>query len=230
MLSCVNTTECTNSNGRLNGPIVEICVGKELPQKIFSVHQALIAPRSEFFERAFNGNWKEAESRLVNLPEDDAITFDLYVQLLYTGQIPIQDDNEEFVKLCKLYVLCEKLQDTDAKNAILQAMLAKIRGSPSRSPGAFAINTIYHGTPENSPARNLVLDFFVKRENRLSVYHLILQGHHYPEEFVRHLAVQLLKQRSFEGPETLTDCDVRKYQEKVKEKEGDKKVENIEAS
>jgi len=213
----------------LDGPIVEICVGKQPHQKIFSVHQGLIAPRSEFFERAFNGNWKEAESRLVNLPEDDATIFSLYVQLLYTGKILTQDDDGEFNKLCQLYVLCEKLQDTDAKNEILQAMLATIRGGmPSWAPGLLALKTIYRGTPDNSPARRLLLDIFVERGNYSCVAVHIQHGFYLPE-FISDLTVQLLKQRSFIRSETLANCNVGKYQEEVKEsakgKESDKEVE-----
>jgi hypothetical protein len=219
-----DTIEHTDSSGRLDGPIVEICVGKEPHQKIFSVHQGLIAPRSEFFERAFNGNWKETESRLVNLPEDNARIFSLYVQLLYTGKIPTRDDDREFVTLCELYVLCEKLQDIDAKNETLQAMLAEIRGTHNWDESDLAVFTIYDGTPENSPARSLLLDLFVERGNHKIVRRLIFEDYCH-EEFLRHLAVQLFKRRSFEGSETLANCNVGKYQEKKKEKEGDKESE-----
>lgn len=36
-----------------------------------------------------NGNWKEAEEKVVKLPEDDVEIFELYVQLLYTGLLPL---------------------------------------------------------------------------------------------------------------------------------------------
>jgi hypothetical protein len=233
-----DTTELTNSSGRLDGPIVEICVGKEPHQKIFSVHQAIIAPRSEFFERVFDKNWKESESRLVNLPDDDATIFGLYVQLLYTGQIPPKDVDWDYIKPSKLYVLCEKLQDIDAKNTILRELLAQIRVTQTWTPSALAVNAIYDGTPENSPVRNLFLDIFVERGNCVVLYRDLSEGE-YPLKFVTHLAVELFKQRRFIRSETLASCKVGKYQEevkekeydqKVKEKERDKKVEKIEVS
>jgi hypothetical protein len=112
-------------------------------------------------------------------------------------------------------VLCEKLQDIDAKNAILQAMLAEIRGTSILSLSAITIQTIYNGTPESSPARSLLLDMFVERGNDKFFHNQILNGC-FPKEFVRDLAVQLFKQRSFRGSETLANCNVKKYQEKVK--------------
>jgi hypothetical protein len=65
-------------------------VGPEGSQQDFLLHQATMCKRSEFFNRALNGNWSEKKDRLVKLPEDDTKIFSLYVNLIYTGEIPGQ--------------------------------------------------------------------------------------------------------------------------------------------
>ncbi|KAF2121999.1 hypothetical protein BDV96DRAFT_640068 [Lophiotrema nucula] len=68
---------------------VEVLVGEEGKEKKFLVHKDLIASRSQFFATALSGPWKEAEDKVVKLSDDDPQTFELYVQLLYKGHVPI---------------------------------------------------------------------------------------------------------------------------------------------
>jgi hypothetical protein len=71
-----------------------------------------------------SGDWKEAQDRIVKLPEDDSDTFKCYVHLLYTNTLSVIPDPlppnyqvfQEQQDLAKLYVLVEKLQDTGTKN------------------------------------------------------------------------------------------------------------------
>ena len=59
------------------------------------MHESLLTSRSKFFKKAMNKGWKEAEDKLVKLPEDDPDIFALYEQLVYTGCIPVFDDDPE---------------------------------------------------------------------------------------------------------------------------------------
>lgn len=47
----------------------------------------LITKSSPFFAAALNGNFREANSKVVNLPEDDIDAFALFVRWLYVGEI-----------------------------------------------------------------------------------------------------------------------------------------------
>jgi hypothetical protein len=78
----------------------------------FNVHTALLTARSEFFKKALNGAWKEAEDKVFKLPEDDPANFATYVHHLYTGELAVRTDPqdsddygiEEQAQLARLYV------------------------------------------------------------------------------------------------------------------------------
>jgi hypothetical protein len=106
----------------------------------------------KFFKKAMGKGWKEAEEKLVKLPEDDPDIFALYEQVVYTGQIPLFDDEpertfidytgesgsnrttctslekcqHEYEALAELYVLAEKLQDLKARNTTVEAIIREV--------------------------------------------------------------------------------------------------------
>ncbi|KAL2216846.1 BTB/POZ protein [Thermoascus aurantiacus ATCC 26904] len=52
----------------------------------FNVHRAIICPQSSFFEAAVNGNFSEAQSMKIILPEDDPETIERVLSFLYTQE------------------------------------------------------------------------------------------------------------------------------------------------
>jgi hypothetical protein len=158
---------------------VTIQVGLEPNDAKFVAHESFLTARSEFFRRAINGSWKESDTRVVKLPEDDPEIFALYINYIYTGQlVTAQKSNEEFATLdfidfgkiihaeyhalfC-VYVMAEKFVDIATKKAVLAAAI-EVTGSKSLEgrwevPTFITINTVYSGTPQKSPARRLVTD------------------------------------------------------------------------
>ncbi|PVH96593.1 hypothetical protein DM02DRAFT_569316, partial [Periconia macrospinosa] len=110
----------------------KVVVGRKPDQKTFLVHEEIICERSEFFRRAMNGNWAESTDRIVKLPEDRVEIFETYLNLIYTGKIPtelhavpptLDQMLSEYECLFRLYILAEKLQDIDAKNAAIESVL-----------------------------------------------------------------------------------------------------------
>ncbi|KAF2122074.1 hypothetical protein BDV96DRAFT_136984 [Lophiotrema nucula] len=73
------TTSSALSGASLNGPslvhtpTVKVIVGAEGNQQEFFVHVGLITSRSPFFEKALSGEWREAEDKIVTMPEDDPL-------------------------------------------------------------------------------------------------------------------------------------------------------------
>ncbi|KAF2998150.1 hypothetical protein E8E13_002140 [Curvularia kusanoi] len=57
----------------------------------YSVHPSLLAKHSEYFKRALNGPWNEAESRVIKLDDVDCETFDIFIGWLYTSCFPAQN-------------------------------------------------------------------------------------------------------------------------------------------
>jgi hypothetical protein len=56
----------------LREDVIRIEVGPERTQ--YFVHPSLLAQHSEYFKRAMNGSWKEAEERVIRLDDVDCET------------------------------------------------------------------------------------------------------------------------------------------------------------
>jgi hypothetical protein len=102
--------------------LVTIEVGVKPNRETFVAHEGIICARSEFFRRAMNGNWTESNEKLVKLHEDDPRAFGVYLNHVYTGQLPTMNGKfdvdplpdqglgamyKEFRELAKVYVLSE---------------------------------------------------------------------------------------------------------------------------
>jgi hypothetical protein len=60
----------------------------------YHVHKALVTRHSDFFEKALTGPWKEADERVVRLPNIHPCGFNIFVGWMYTGTIPENDVND----------------------------------------------------------------------------------------------------------------------------------------
>ncbi|KAF5569597.1 hypothetical protein FPANT_13896, partial [Fusarium pseudoanthophilum] len=49
----------------------------------YRVHKAIICPRSNFFEAAFSGEFKEAQTGEIDLPDDDPVAVKMMIEYLY---------------------------------------------------------------------------------------------------------------------------------------------------
>ncbi|KAF2122087.1 hypothetical protein BDV96DRAFT_640152 [Lophiotrema nucula] len=191
----------------LTSGFIEVRVGDEASAQSFYVHQDLICASSEFFERALNGDWQEAEDKCVKLPDDEPKVFENYINWLYTGKIPIKcttipkgsrmsrEVENEYTALCELFVFCEKLQDTKGKNASTKALYQgclEERTGTLYFPLSPAINVVYNGTPCTSPLRALLRDGFVNR----SAPHWFKDGDDYCKEFLYDVVVGMATDRA----------------------------------
>ncbi|KAF2129932.1 hypothetical protein P153DRAFT_356604 [Dothidotthia symphoricarpi CBS 119687] len=200
MANDTNNTVVSNKKVINFNDIVRVEVGVDDHFKVFTVHAEFLTARSLFFKKALSGGWKEAEERIVRLPEDDTDTFILYLHYLYKSELPIEPDPvpsgysgvEEYIKLAKLYVFAEKMQDIPCKNAIIKALVSRIY--MKRDSGrwyafsTFSTRVIYKGTLPGSPARRLLVDVFTYNAEDS----WIAGSSAWPEEFVRELAISLL--------------------------------------
>lgn len=69
----------------LGDEVVKVFVGSS--RKLFQVHKKPLCRSSEFFDKAFNGGFAEAQDNKIDLPEDSPEIFAVFVRLLYTGRI-----------------------------------------------------------------------------------------------------------------------------------------------
>jgi len=180
-----------------------------------------------------DGNWTESKERIVRLPEDDPVTFEVYVNLAYTGLLFTKNTDEkrtaatisdELDELCRLYVLGEKLQDKAAKSSAVQALLVvseeeDVDGSVC-APRNHVVSDMYHGTCSGSIGRRLMVDIWITDATRhisnpgIVAKHISDNGDGLPKEFVLDLAVALLAviSKSKVGSSKLS---MSRYMEKV---------------
>ncbi|KAF2241959.1 hypothetical protein BU26DRAFT_389162, partial [Trematosphaeria pertusa] len=166
--------------------IVTICVGEGERQQNFAVHKNVICARSGFLKDA-------TAKETLQLPDQDPRAFNLYMQLLYTDRLPCKPVDaancDEYTLLCKLYILVKKLQDVPAKNAALDALLAKSReADPDNKPclpSSEHLRIIYNGTSGTCGARRLMVDLYTFRATG---QWMTSQGGSFPQEFMADLA------------------------------------------
>jgi len=190
--------------------MLTIRVGTETNKQEFVAHESFLTSRSEFFRRAMNGRWAEAESRVVMLPADEPQYFALYLNFVYTGQLntmgkskeelatlelseAMKHIKQEYQDLFRLYILAEKLQDVAAKNAALTAAISvtelKSAGGNWDIPTLEVVNSVYKCTLEGSPARRLLTDMY---STLPPIKLLRLSRRTFPhEEFISDLAIAL---------------------------------------
>lgn len=201
-----------------------IRVGKGEAQEDLIVHEDIIS-RSDFFKRALNGNWAEAETRVIEMPEDDPAAVRLYLNFVYTKATAAQitSDNqtsflreikEQYCEVARVYVLAEKLQDTLTKNAMVRMMseLTFKRDKNERRyfPSYESISIVYNETPEKNLMRQLLVDFWTSVD-----VPVVAQSYDMlPKEFMRDLLVVLLKENQKRGNNARVN-DVEKYLEQV---------------
>ncbi|CAG8954351.1 hypothetical protein HYFRA_00005975 [Hymenoscyphus fraxineus] len=70
----------------LGTEVVTVFAGKE--KQPFVVHKALLTSACEYFEKALNGKFKEAEEKKIHFDEEDPATIELLIAFLYLGVLP----------------------------------------------------------------------------------------------------------------------------------------------
>ncbi|KAK5164056.1 uncharacterized protein LTR77_010147 [Saxophila tyrrhenica] len=76
---------------------VNILAGPEDDQETFLLHRDLLCSRSDLFRAAIIGDWKEAQEKVVRLPEVNNKLFRVYVGCLYTGTVDLECAGVEVV-------------------------------------------------------------------------------------------------------------------------------------
>lgn len=148
----------------ITGPTVEVTVGKDNEDRQhFAVHKDVLQSSSEYLRTALKKEWQEGEIRKVDLHDVEQELFHSYVKWLYTGAIYVKPTN--YQRLAECYCLGERLLDRKYQNCLIDAIVACSRQVNAKGEKSFPMKSagiIYEWTPKGSPARNLMIDFFVR--------------------------------------------------------------------
>ena len=163
----------------------------------FSVHKEIICHYSAYFRAACKGEFLEAKTGKVKLPEDRIELFDLFVKWVYSQNLEkvladVADVALPFwTALIDLYVLADRLQVLTLKNAILDRMLCKAHGAlrDSRGRDKFPSNAdichAYENTPPTSPITTFLAELFALRRD------FTIEKDEVPKDYLYDLALGL---------------------------------------
>lgn len=146
-------------------------MGKE--NVVFQVHLRILCEASPVFNAAFRGEFLEASSLSIDLPEDDPEAFERLVQWLYTKSYDIlpsaeeycDDDKMIFMRLAKLYVAADKYGIVRLKNDVVDRWYKTQADRIQRRNISKAVDYIYENTTSGSKLREIVVAYFVWRIN-----------------------------------------------------------------
>ncbi|KAK1754946.1 hypothetical protein QBC47DRAFT_301732 [Echria macrotheca] len=75
----------STADGRYNSPIIPLNVGEPPQAQTFYVHKHILL-KSEYFEKALCGEFRESNAQIINLPEENPAIFHFLVAYLYEGK------------------------------------------------------------------------------------------------------------------------------------------------
>jgi hypothetical protein len=132
---------------------VILLVGKE--QQEMLVHTNIISAHSAFFRAALKKEWKEGQTHVIRLPEDDPDIVTRYLDFVYHDRLVTQyksQPDSNYIDLALLYVYGERVLDIFIQNTIIEHLL-KLTDVINRNhhghrhyPGPAVVEIIYEGT------------------------------------------------------------------------------------
>jgi len=160
---------------------------------------------SNFIKAALSGEWAESRSGVVKMEDATPEVFSTYTQWLYQGVIATQDrdmpieDDEEYFELARAYVLGDRLQDADFKDAVIDCMIAKSEekkaGGSRVFPRLDVVQHIYENTVEGSRARKVMVDLYCRNARGNGTWLQPEGKDGAPHDFLYDLAASLIVNR-----------------------------------
>jgi hypothetical protein len=183
-------------NSMMGTEMVDIHVGPE--KCLFRVHKDFLCKRVPYFDNKFNGEFQEASQNFAKFPEDNPAAFDLLLQWIYTGIVPIccwdqkanelnefeqkdpvrefgESGNEAEIQVpvsipIAFYSLAEKFCLHGVMDSILEQHIAHNRKQNTLPRVAYA-RKVYKATPMGSPYRQYMamsIRYMLRYGNRRS--------------------------------------------------------------
>lgn len=160
-------TECRFDN------VHTITILVDLDETKFMIHEDVITSSSKFFRAACSGGFKEAQEKVVRLPDIDVETFKLYAHWLYTGMVgPLAEPEVmaedsfgriRFERAAKLYIAGDVLDDLRLRNAATDSFV-QVSELITFVPSPYVISLAYYTTLQDSKIRTLLVDEYLGLE------------------------------------------------------------------
>jgi hypothetical protein len=130
-------------------------------KECYTLHKDLLCFYSDFFRAAFNGSFKEATERKIELLEVETHVFEAFQVWLYTQDLPqidnvSKDTYTDWSLLIKLWIFGDKYQIPLLQNNTMDKIVDKL--DKDRNNPLLWITHVYENTTVNSVLRKAVVD------------------------------------------------------------------------
>ncbi|RLM01671.1 hypothetical protein CFD26_108684 [Aspergillus turcosus] len=157
--------------------IFQVDVGKDDDMVTFHIHISVACKYSGFFRSAVIWSWVRSTGDVVNLPNYEPNTFELYLQWRYTNTLPVSEESEDKPEYCdllllaKAYALGAYLADTFFQDAVADALMHRLyakRETWGRCKGCRweFVAYLYDKTVSSSPIRHLLVAMLARDYER----------------------------------------------------------------
>ncbi|KAL5314209.1 hypothetical protein ACEPPN_018634 [Leptodophora sp. 'Broadleaf-Isolate-01'] len=104
--------------------VVTVTVWPEHSKEAFMIHKDIICHHSLFFANAFNGNFLEGKTQMMNLSDVDSDTFGILVEWFYTQKLDIdpKDCDGNVLFLAKFWMLAQRFVMPGLQNNIMDGL------------------------------------------------------------------------------------------------------------
>ncbi len=141
----------------LSKEMVDVFVGPE--RKQFHLHKDLLCDRSSYFQKAFEGDFKESRENSMDLAEDEVAAFELFVDWLYSGRLTeVPNDEGNGWPYIHLYILATKFTLESLANTTMDR-LQEYFAAARRFPNGQQINHIW----DNTPCKSKLRDYYTRK-------------------------------------------------------------------
>ncbi len=127
-------------------------------QKTWHLPKKVLTHCSPFFDAALNGNFVEASSKAVDLPEDDPIAFGMWATWLTLGECEGSDDGYLELGYVLAWELGEKFACPAFKDHVMDCLLSWLEFCDLQSN---IIRIVYRVSSPGSKLRRVFVDVFV---------------------------------------------------------------------
>lgn len=190
--------------------VVTVNVGSDnAEENTFVPHAELLSFYSPFFKTMMSGNWPEAKTGIINLPDDDPDVFDVFQNWLYGHGLVLDGDQmNDTAFILSLWVFGDKVQVHGFQNCAIEALRSAIIQPSARSFRLKDIQVAFANSGEGSPLRKLIVDLYVW-EVQLNGLMPKLLVEDYPHDFI----IQFIEGyfRAFPRPSPKSIKDKRPY-------------------
>jgi len=122
---------------------------------VFKVHPQLLCKSLPYFDKAFNGSFKEAREKRIELTHESPVGFGYIMRWLYTGSVDCNPPNSSatLFTLCRLWVAADRYCAPWLQNQIADTII-----DAESTPPLDDVRYVYNSTTSDMPLRTLIVD------------------------------------------------------------------------